>query len=519
MEPGLLDTLDQLVHSHPGWLVGAAFAFAFLESLAIVGIVVPGIVLLFMVGAVLGLEPGLLWVCWLAASSGALAGDGVSYCLGWRFRHRIPGLWPLSRRPDMIAAGQAMFERHGGKGVLIGRFVGPIRPVVPLLAGMMHLRPGLFFAYAIPACLLWAPLYLLPGMLFGASLEMAAELTGRLALVILVVVMGGWLIFWLTRVVYEFTARRSGWWLRSLIQWSRAHPLLGSLVSPLFEPGRREVLSVALLGLLLIASLAVLLVALLTAPLGQSDWDAERQLAGWAASMRNPYTDPLFVVLALAGDLRVMGGVAAVTGLLLIALRRANAAWHWLAATAGCWLAAVILSAVMGLVLPAPEAAPSLAEVPHRAFALATAVMGFFAVMLAKDLSPRRRKWPYLATSLFLGLVGFANFYLGLASTSGLLAGAALGMGWVALVGIAFRQRASQRPGALLLAFGFYSLFAVLAMGHAIIGYDARLDDASLERLERQASPAASAAPGGLPPEGYLPYVSSSPESASSSTN
>ncbi|MFU8831597.1 MAG: VTT domain-containing protein [Wenzhouxiangella sp.] len=486
MEDGIFANLMDMVQTYPGWLIGMAFAFAFLESLAIIGIFVPGIVLLFIVGAVVGMDGALFVACWLAAAAGALSGDGISYWLGYRYSDRIPRLWPLSKRPEMLAAGQTLFARHGGKGVFIGRFIGPIRPVVPLISGMMGMRGTSFLLYATPACLLWAPLYLLPGMLFGASLELAAEFAGRLALVLLILVLGTWFVVWLTRVFYEYTARRSGWWLRSLIRWSREHPFLGRLVAPLFEPGGREVISVTMLGLVLLASLTLLLTVLVLAPFAAGAWDAERHIAGWATSLRNHIADPLFVALALAGQMKPMAILAGAMTLLLLALRRTKAAWHWLAATAGGWLLAELLNRSMGLIVVQPAFMPALGEVPHRGFVMATVVLGFFAVMLAKDLNARRRKWPYLLAAALLGLIGFAHFYLGLASLSGLLAAVALGLGWVALVGIAYRQRAlsRRRPGGLALAF--YALAIGIAAINIRAGYEPLLEASGVVLPERE---------------------------------
>lgn len=488
MEEGLFAGLINVIQSHPGWLIALACLFALLESLAIVGIFVPGIVLLFIIGAVVGLDPTLFVACWLAASAGALAGDGISYWLGYRFSDHIPRMWPLSRRPDMLAAGQTLFVRHGGKGVFIGRFIGPIRPVVPLVSGMMGMPASSFFLFAVPACLLWAPLYLLPGMLFGASLELAAEFAGRLAMMLLILVLGTWFVVWLTRVIYEFSARRSAWWVKGLIRWSSEHPRLGAYLGALFEPGRREVISVAMLGLLLMISLAVLLVVLVSAPFASHTWDAELEIAGYAASLRNHFADPLFVVLSLIGGLMPMALLAGAMTLLLIALGRTNAAWHWLAATAGGWLLAEMLNGLMSLIVVQPDYMPSLGEVPHRGFTLMTVVFGFFAVMLAKDLYARRRKWPYLFTSALLGLVGFAHFYLGMASFVGLLAALALGLGWVALVGIGYRQRAQgrYRPGVLALAF--YGLAFGIGAVHAQADFDALKTSARLVLPEREFS-------------------------------
>ena len=483
MENGLLATLTDIAASHPGWLVALAFLFAMLESLALIGILVPGIVLLFLVGALVGMDPGLFLTCWLAASAGAFVGDSISYWLGARFRDQIPRVWPLNRRPDLLAGGQLLFERHGGKAVFIGRFIGPIRPVIPLVAGMMTLRPGAFLTFAIPACLLWAPLYLLPGMLFGASLELAAEFAGRLAALLMVTVLGIWMVVWVTRLVYGYTARRSAWWMRSLIRWSHRHPTVERLIGPLFEPRGREVISVALLGVILLVSMAVLLGVLIVAPFASSTWSAEQEIASWAASLRNHFADPFFVGLSLAGERPALSLLAAGLLVLLVVLRRYKAAWHWLAAVVGGWLLTEALAALMGLVLTRPSMMPSLAEVPHRGFAIATVVFGFFAVMLARDLEPNRRKWPYLFASAVLALSGLAHFYLGLASLTGLFAALALGMGWVSLVGIAYRHRAPHRRRPLGLALAFYALFAVIALGQIPTAYDGRADRARIQPL------------------------------------
>ncbi|NDY95562.1 VTT domain-containing protein [Wenzhouxiangella limi] len=488
MEDGVVSSILGLIESRPAWLVGAAFAFALLESLAVVGIVVPGVVLLFLVGTAVGLDPMLFAWCWLAASLGAMTGDTVSYGLGRRFRDQVPELWPLRQRPELLAGGRLLFARHGGKSVFIGRFIGPIRPVVPLLAGMLGLRGRLFLAFAVPAGILWAPLYLLPGMLFGASLGLAAEFAGRLVALLLIVVFGIWFVVWITRLIYDFTARRSGWWLKSLVRWTNSHPVMGRLVGDLLEPGRRQVLSVALLGLILGGCIVALLSLLIIAPLAQPSWDLEQQVGSLAASLRSHFADPVFVAISLAGELPVIGLLAGLTALVLLAVGRTNAAWHWAAAILGGWLLAETIAGVMGLLLPAAEGKPGLAEVPHRAFVLTTLVFGFFAVMVAKDLSARHRKWPYLATSALLALIAFAHFYLGRASLIGLLAAFALGLGWLALVGIGYRRRAQMRTRPLRLVIMFYASFVAIAAVEVGVSADDLLEATRLSQPERQMS-------------------------------
>ena len=486
MENGLIGNFLELIESRPLWLVAAAFGFAFLESLAIVGLILPGILLLFLVGAVVGFDLTLFVWVWLAASLGALSGDLASYWVGRHFRDRIPQWWPFYRRPELLSSGQQLFARHGGKSLLIGRFIGPMRPVVPMLAGTMGLRRFVFLSFAIPACILWAPVYLLPGMLFGASLDLAADLAGRLVLLLVLAVLGGWFVAWMTRVIYEFTARRSGWWLKGLVRWAHRHPVAGRVVGDLFEPGRHQVISIALLGLLLMVALVLLASALILAPLTLPAWDADLQIAGLAASLRSHLADPLFVVLVLAGDAQVLAVLAVVVAGMLLLQRRAHALRYWVMAIGGGWLLASGTAFLMGFLVATDATGSGLDEVPHRAFTLASLVFGFFAVMVAKDLNARRRKWPYLASSVTLAALGFAQFYLGQASLIGLLAAFALGLGWLALIGIAYRMRARPRTHPVWFAAVLACAFVLIAGVHVQAGFEDKLIASRLELPQRQ---------------------------------
>lgn len=486
MENGFFTALLQLIETRPMWLVLVAFVFAFLESLAIVGLIMPGIVLLFLVGAVIGLDPTLFLWAWAAATLGALSGDLASYWIGRHFRDRIPALWPFSRRPELLESGQQLFARHGGKSLFIGRFIGPMRPVVPMLAGMLGLQRLVFLAFAVPAALLWAPLYLFPGMLFGASLDLAAELAGRLVVLLVLAVLGIWFVAWLTRVIYEFTARRSGWWLKSLVRWTHRHPIAGRLVGDLFEPGRPQVISIALLGLAMVAALVLLISMLIVAPFALPAWDADLQIVGLAASLRSHLADPVFVVLVLAADTRVLALLGVAVAILLLVQQRYHALRHWVVAVAGGWVLAEITSALMGLAVPVDRTGSGLDEVPHRAFTLATLIFGFFSVMVAKDLSARRRKWPYLSTAVVLAALAFALFYLGQASLIGLLAAFGLGVGWLALVGIGYRRWARPRTHPVLFALVLSTAFLILAGVHVHVAFDDKLAASRLTLPERE---------------------------------
>lgn len=157
--------------ANPGWVIACIAAVSFIESFALLGIVVPGIVILGAASFAAGTADLPIAGCLVAAFAGAVSGDGVSYLLGRIFHADIKRAWPFRKRPEWIANGEVFFARHGAWGVALGRFVGPIRPVIPLVAGILSMRARDFFLINVASGLAWAPLYVLPGFLLGAAIE------------------------------------------------------------------------------------------------------------------------------------------------------------------------------------------------------------------------------------------------------------------------------------------------------------------------------------------------------------
>lgn len=149
---------------YAGWIV---FAMALAESLAIVGVLIPGVVILIGAGTLIGAGVLDFWGMCLWAVAGAILGDGLSYWLGHHFDY-LTERWRWFRvHPDHLQKGVRFFERYGDLGVALGRFFGPIRAVVPLVAGLMRMPPHRFYVANVLSALVWAPAYLAPGMLLG----------------------------------------------------------------------------------------------------------------------------------------------------------------------------------------------------------------------------------------------------------------------------------------------------------------------------------------------------------------
>jgi membrane protein DedA with SNARE-associated domain len=215
-----LNTLLTQINHHPGLTYSMVFLVSLSESLAFVGLLVPGTVILFGLGAVVATGSlGLAPVIGLAIA-GAIAGDGVSYWLGHHYRESLASIWPFSRFPEMLDRGAAFFKRHGGKGILFGRFVGPVRPVIPLVAGMLGMRPMNFSLVNVLSAIGWAFFYILPGLFFGTSLAVAGAVSTRLVVVAFILVAAIWGFIWLSRNILSLLERSGPVWLTALRNWA-----------------------------------------------------------------------------------------------------------------------------------------------------------------------------------------------------------------------------------------------------------------------------------------------------------
>ncbi len=106
---------------------------------------------------------------------GAVIGDGISFWLGHRYRHRIAGMWPFRTRPGLLRAAEAFFARYGAGSVALCRFVPVLRSTVPLVAGMAGMAKGRFLLANIASALVWAPAHVLPAQFAGLSVEHLRE--------------------------------------------------------------------------------------------------------------------------------------------------------------------------------------------------------------------------------------------------------------------------------------------------------------------------------------------------------
>jgi membrane protein DedA with SNARE-associated domain len=158
-----VEPLVHFVRTHELWAAPIVGVLAFAESLAFLSLLIPAWAALVAIGGVIGATGIDFWPIWIAGSVGAALGDWLSYWVGVKLEYRVQHMWPLSRHPDLISKGEAFIQRYGIFAVFIGRFFGPLRASVPLVAGIFEM-PWWSFQFAnFSSAFLWAAVLLAPG--------------------------------------------------------------------------------------------------------------------------------------------------------------------------------------------------------------------------------------------------------------------------------------------------------------------------------------------------------------------
>lgn len=166
----IVNNIIDWIRANPHWAGVAVFAIAFLESLAIVGLAMPGWLLLVGVGSLIGAGTLGFWPIAFFSFAGATLGQAVSYLVGVAFKDRVHH-WPwVERHQSLLHRSETFFKKHGFAGILVGQFIGPIRAVISLIAGILDMPAKKFLLAVVIATLIWAPVYLMPGVVLGAAL-------------------------------------------------------------------------------------------------------------------------------------------------------------------------------------------------------------------------------------------------------------------------------------------------------------------------------------------------------------
>ena len=153
----------EFVRLHQTYAPFVIALMTFAESLAFVSMLLPTMTILVAVGFVIAAAEVPFWASWAGAVFGAVLGNWMSFEIGHRYKKAAYDVWPLSRNPRLIQRGERFFEMFGTWAVFLGRFFGPTRAVIALIAGIFLMPRVLFQAANLASASVWAFVILAPG--------------------------------------------------------------------------------------------------------------------------------------------------------------------------------------------------------------------------------------------------------------------------------------------------------------------------------------------------------------------
>ncbi len=235
--------LEHLITQSLAWSLLAVLLVSFLESLALVGLLLPGTVLMTALGALVGSGQLGIYPAWGAGIVGCLLGDWISYYIGWQFKGPLHRWSFLQKHKSLLDKTEHALHQHSMFTILVGRFVGPTRPLIPMVAGMLELPVKKFLPPNLIGCLLWPPAYLMPGILAGVAIDIPKDAGSELFVwLLLAVALLVWLAGWLCWR-WKRAGKQQDWatrWLPlSRLRWLAPVALVagvGSFVAILFHP-------------------------------------------------------------------------------------------------------------------------------------------------------------------------------------------------------------------------------------------------------------------------------------------
>ncbi len=159
--------LFELVEQYGLWIYAILFIIVFCETGLVVTPFLPGDSLLFAAGVVAG--TGLMGYAevMLVLLAAGILGDAVNYCIG---RHVGPAIFSRDSRfikKEHLLKAHHFYERHGGKAIVLARFVPIVRTFAPFVAGIALMHPRTFFFFIVTGCIVWVCSLVFAGSFLG----------------------------------------------------------------------------------------------------------------------------------------------------------------------------------------------------------------------------------------------------------------------------------------------------------------------------------------------------------------
>lgn len=459
------------LNAHPELAGLVTFLISAGESVAILGTIVPGSITMTAIGALAGAGIIPLWGTLLWAIMGAIVGDGISYWIGYHFKNRLPHLWPFRKHPMLLKTGESFFHKYGSMSVFIGRFVGPVRALVPLVAGMLGMKPLKFLIANITSAIGWAPAYMLPGILLGAvALELPPDIAIHVMMVFLFIVLLTLLCLWFIYKLFQLIQKQTNQlknWLWYNLKKSQYFSIATIVLGHYDAKKTHGQLRLALYFILISFFFFILILYVKTK--GAANIIVNDAMFHLFRGIRTASVDDIMIDITLLGQKQIVLPAVFVFFVCLLIFKRWWTAIHALAL--GILAGGAVYITKHLIQSPRPWGIfqnPESYSMPSGHTTLATTVYMGLAFLIARSFHPRYR-WPiYLLAAVIALAVGVSRIYLGAHWFTDVLSSWMLSAALLIVIIISYRHRPEKRIHPLsVLIVSVVSLALTFSFYHA----------------------------------------------------
>lgn len=460
--------------AHPGWALAIIFLIAMGEALLIIGLFVPSTAVLVGAGILVGSGHLGFTSVFLATTLGCIFGDQLSYWAGRMFGDRLKSIWPLSKYPALMARGESFVREHGGKSIAIGRFVPGVKAVVPGIVGMLGMNQPFFIFVNVTSGIVWSLAHLLPGVLIGKGLSVAGEFSGRLVvvLIVLLVVLGitGWLIRLFAALMQPYVSRLLQ---RISIAARRSNNRALHRFGKAVAPGNPRAAWLVLFFVVIAISLAFLADLVSGLMLRQAASNLDISVANLMGELRNAPADSLFIPFTMLAERPVVWALGIAMAVWLFVWRSWRVSLLLLVLMGFAEFASLNLNGMIG-----PAGLVAKGGFPSTPTMMAGLVFGFLSALAGHSMG----RWSKAVVAGFCGcvvvIIAFSRIYLGAELLSGVLAGILIALVLTAVFGMVIEAIPARRirpmglmAFATIAFFGFGAFHISNSIGRAEITY------------------------------------------------
>ena len=439
----------QWLNTNPQWSGLLTFVISAAESVAVIGTIVPGTIMMTAIGTLVGAGIIPFWGTLLWAIAGAIVGDGISYWMGYYFKDSLHTIWPFRKHPGMLENGERFFKKHGTMSVFIGRFVGPVRALVPVVAGMFGVKPLRFTIANILSAIGWAPIYMLPGIILGAaSLElppdMATQVVVTLMLITLLVILCIWFFKKALSLIHNQINQFLNWIWQSLKKSRHFHVVASILKHHNLKQTPNQLILVFYLFIFLTLFLMLGIYIKCVNPQSIMVNDVFFHLF---RSLHTPTANQVMTGFTMLGQKKFIFSIAAVIFVWLAFTKRWYTAWHVFALT--LLTGASIEVTKHWVHSPRPwgiTQSPADFSFPSG-HSILTAVFFISFALLLSNIFKLKCRWPlFTFFGLIVALVGASRIYLGAHWFTDVTGAWLLSAILLILISLSYNRNTERRP-------------------------------------------------------------------------